>query len=226
MFCPSESDEQLKTKGKPNGMKTLTTPALSAVIFAASLSAFAQGKILFANNSLHLAFFDSTWGPDEQGLVNPTNTSYNLPIADLYMGTSSSSLSLVTSTTFNSSTPGIWNPVTLVTPFPGGSSVFIVAAVRDGTEPAPATWSPTSFFESGSYFGVSDEFMFTLGAGITYPAMLSGAGNWPVGPYNLDAYGTGDRGSIAITYIPEPSVATLAGISGAGLMMFRRRGNG
>jgi hypothetical protein len=204
-------------------MKVIKTVATIVFVLAAGSGAFAQGKVQFANDTLHLAFFDGTWAPSEQGPVIPTSMPGSTPIADLYMGTSSSLLALVTSAAFNSATPGRWNPVNVTAPFAGGSSVFVVTVVRDGTYAPASTWSPGYFPEFGEYYAASDEFNFTLGNGVSFPALYGANGNWAVGANNLDAYGTGWRGAIDITYIPEPSSIALAGIGVAGLRLFRKQ---
>src|SRR5215475_13956127 len=100
-----------------------------------ALGAFAQGKILFATDSLHLAYLAQD--PSNGGLAGQAISSASFPpgytpMADLYMGTSSSSLSLISSTTFGA-VPGKWNnmSVTAPSPFATGTSVFIIFQIRD-----------------------------------------------------------------------------------------------
>src|SRR5436190_24259507 len=99
-------------------MKTLL-PVFGLVVI--SLSAFAQGKAGFSNNSLHLAYYcpdaDSGLSPLDASLAGqpvtagPTPSGF-IPAVDLYMGTASSSLALYSSATFSGSPiPGKWNPV-------------------------------------------------------------------------------------------------------------------
>src|SRR6516225_1039635 len=96
---------------------------LTAVASLACLGAFAQGKIGFVTDSLHLAYWSG--GSLDGTAVNSDNMAPGLAGigAFLYMGTSSSSLFLYSSTTFGAlaSGPGKWtlmnavanaNPVT------------------------------------------------------------------------------------------------------------------
>ena len=151
-------------------------------------------------------------------------------MADLYVGTSSSSLSLMTSTTF--STFGKWNSVNVSVPgVPGGTSVFVVAQIRDANHAAEATWTPS--FDSGqfSWYGASPEFTFILGTStLLYPAMYNHAATqggaqstWPDGQYNMDFLATGQRGSIMVSSVPEPTSFALAGLGAAAMLIFRRR---
>src|SRR6266404_7737128 len=96
LFCPEGSL-----------MKTLLV-TLTATLACAP--GFAQGKIQFANDSLHLVYWDPTYGPPLGGQPLTLANAPVTPIADLYVGTSSGTLSLLSSTTF-SSTPGEWNPL-------------------------------------------------------------------------------------------------------------------
>jgi PEP-CTERM motif len=210
-------------------MKKLLTVV---TISLASLTAFAQGKILFATDSLHLAYWGLSWlsAPFAGQGVTATNAAGFFPVADLYMGTSSSTLYLYTSTTFGSA-PGKWNqvsvtananPTTGAPAIPGGTTVFVVAQIHDGHYAAPNIWSPGSYFPFGDFYAVSQEFTFALGSGIIYPPMYNSP-TWAVGTYNLDQYGIGSRGAIDIPYIPEPSTFALAGLGAAAVLLFRRR---
>src|SRR5260370_13572821 len=103
-----------------------------------SLTAFAQGKILFGNDSLHLVYYDpNVFGPPLGG----TPVTGNMPpgvllVADLYLGTTSSLLSFTSFTTF-SSTPGKWNTMPVAVPgIPGGTTVFVTIQVRDASHAA------------------------------------------------------------------------------------------
>jgi len=81
---------------------------LTVVTTLACVAALAQGKVAFKNDSLHLAYFDpdpaklrpqdaALAGQGPQSTVQPTGVTL---VADLYAGTSSSSLALVSTTTF------------------------------------------------------------------------------------------------------------------------------
>jgi hypothetical protein len=186
-------------------------------ISLASLAAFAQGKVSFQTDSLHLVY-------------SPFVDYSNL-VADLYMGTSSSLLYLYASTTFGplAAGPGKWtatsvqanaNATTGAPAILGGSSVFVEVAVHTTERP------PMNIFDAGALqtylaSGSSVLFNFTLGSSITYPVLWGASGTWPVGTFPMDQYGTGSRGAIAVG-IPEPSATVLLGL-GAARFIFRRR---
>jgi hypothetical protein len=210
---------------------------LTAVASLACLAAFAQGKINFQNDSLHLAY----WGPTAGALaglpVNADSLAGGITgiAADLYMGTSSSSLALYQTTAFSplATGPGKWlaaqtlaqgNTVNPSAPsIGGGTSVFVEVVIRSTEKGANLTFDPAN----GSQFiawGASSMFNFTLGSGITYPLMWNQtSGNWPLGTWNMDNYGAGSRGSILVNVVPEPTTAALAGLGAAALLIFRRR---
>jgi hypothetical protein len=190
----------------------------------ASLAAFAQGKILFGNDSLHLVYYTVVW-PDDLLSFQAVDSAHMPPginfVADLYIGTDSSSLSFISSTTF-SSTPGEWNRVSVIVPgIPGGTSVFVIAEIRDDAYPPESILS--TFPISQGVYGLSQEFTFTLGGSIVYPPMWGLNGNWPPGTYNLDYYGAGFRGAIAIGIIPEPSNIALFALGSAAMLISHRK---
>jgi len=200
----------------------------------ACLAAFAQGKISFQTDSLHLAYYDPVNGGSAAG--NAISTA-NMPagttlVADLYMGSTSGSLQLISSTTF-SATPGKWASASVVAPAPytGGSTVFIVAQIRDNGH-AAASLLDANLLSTGStyaaalgysWYGWSQEFQFTLGAGVTYPVMYNAPG-WTQGTQDLSSSaGAGARGAIAVASVPEPTSMVLLGLGSAALLIFRRR---
>jgi len=210
---------------------------LTVTATLACLAAFAQGRVSFTTDSLHLVYYDPSVGGSLGGTAI---SSGNLPggitlVADLYMGTSSSSLNLYSSSSF-STTPGKWNTVltTANNPpqaIPGGTQVFIVTQIRDSAFAAPATWTSASQ-PFGTYYGTSQEFQFTLGtSSLQYPVMYTtgaslGGGNstWANGTFALDASaGAGTKGAIAVSTIPEPGTIALAGLGAAAMLVFRRR---
>jgi hypothetical protein len=212
-------------------------PLAILTISLASLAAFAQGKISFATDSLHLVYFDYSWGPFNYSFTGQAVSSTNgLPgvtaVADLYMGTSSSTLYYYTSATFGT-TPGKWNqtsvtananPTTGAPAIPGGTTVFVVAQVRDDRSPPENVLTPGVYPGlNGAYYGASQEFTFTLGSGVTFPLMSGANGTWSAGTFILDQYGVGSRGAINIPEIPEPYTVALVGFGAAAMLILRRR---
>jgi hypothetical protein len=208
---------------------------LTAVASLACLAAFAQGKIGFNTDSVHLVY----WGPGAGSLAGGAVNSDNLAAGllgmqvDLYMGTSSSQLFLYSSTSFGAlaAGPGKWtsasvqavaNATTGAPAIAGGTSVFVEVAVHS-TEKAPSNiFDPASLLTFAAY-GSSPTFNFLLGGGITYPPMWGTAGNWPAGTWAMDQYGAGSRGAIVVNMVPEPTSFALAGLGAAALLIFRRR---
>jgi len=86
--------------------KVVLTLTASLACFAA----FGQGKILFTTDSLHLAYYSS--GPNAGQAITTGNGGGNL-MADLYLGTSATSLFLYSSTTFTA-TPGKWSQLSVL----------------------------------------------------------------------------------------------------------------
>jgi hypothetical protein len=182
----------------------------------ATLAAFAQGKVSFQNDSLHLVYSPFV--------------DYSSLVADLYMGTSSSLLYLYASTTFGlASAPGKWtgmsvlanaNATTGASAIPGGTSVFVEVAVHTTERP------PMNIYDAGALqtylaSGSSDLFNFTLGSGITYPVLWGANGNWPIGTWPMDQYAPGARAAIIL--IPEPRTFALFGLASVALLV-RRHG--
>jgi len=191
----------------------------------ASLPAFAQGRIRFENDSLHLVYYNpAVYGPPLGGMpVTLGNAPYS--VADLYIGTSSSSLSLISTTTF-STTPGEWSAASVIVPtIPGGTTVFIKIQVRNAAFAAESTWTP-SFVPPDVFWGFSVEFPFTLGSSVTYPSIVAPPPPWPPGNFPIPGYG---YGAIPVGYVPEPSAVALAGLAVGAMLFFRnpsKRQNG
>jgi hypothetical protein len=213
---------------------------LTVAASVACVAAFAQGKISFQTDSVHLAYYDSTAG----ALAGTAVYSGNMPagdnmVADLYMGTSSSALFLYSSSTF-SATPGKWSALSVAananvstgaSAIPGGTVVFVLAQVRDTNGVASSTLSGTQIQDGAlamgtaagnKYIGWSQEFTFTLGSSVTYPFMYT-ATSWSQGSQDLSAYGAGNKGAIGVSAVPEPATFALAGLGAAAMLIFRRR---
>ena len=218
--------------------KTLVT----ATAMLACIAAFGQGKIGFNNDSLHLVYFDPSIPLIGGQTAYAGGSNQPTLMADLYVGKSSSTLSLLTSTTF-SAAPGKWNLVpTTVAGSAGGSSIFVIAQMRGASDvPAPtltpldAGSNPSSAhyiaWQNGlaTAWGTTVEFQFTLGSSpLSYPFMYSSAGNWPVGPVDVSGVNgnlPGSRAALDLYAhpIPEPTTFALAGLGAAALLIFRRR---
>lgn len=207
----------------------LTLTALTLV----SAGAFAQGKIGFTTDSAHLAYYDPSVGGSLGGTAISSANGANL-VADLYMGTSSGTLTLYSSTTFSVS-PGKWNSLNVSASNPfigGGTSVFVVTQIRNSSSAAPQTLlagdlaNPAQLaLQNGfSSYGWSQEFTFTLGSSVTFPVMATSP-TWSAGTFDLSATaGPGTKGAIAVFSVPEPTTLAFGGMAlAAGLIMRRRK---
>lgn len=207
---------------------------LTAVASLACLGAFAQGKIGFATDSLHLVYWSG--GALNGTAVNSDNMSAGIGgvAAYLYMGTSTSSLFLYSSTTFGAlaSGPGKWSTMNVAAnangttgaPAIASGSVFVEVAVLSTEKAAPNTFDAAAFDTFAAHGTTVAPITFTLGTGVTYPVLTgpNSGGTWAPGAWNMDQYGAGSRGAIGVV-VPEPASFALAGLGAAALMIFRRR---
>src|SRR5882762_4996049 len=145
----------------------------------ACVAAFAQGRITFGNDSLHLVYFTTDtsklMGADAalagQGPTSVGTTSGRTLVADLFAGTSSSSLALVQTTSFQA-TPGRWVNANTVLPagIPGGVPQFFQVQVRDS---AAASATAASLAQN-QYYGFSIIFTAVPNSGaIAYNSMTA-----------------------------------------------------
>jgi hypothetical protein len=215
-------------------IELMKTSLLTVAFVSASLSAFAQGKIALVNDSLHLAYFcpdaDSGLSPLDvslagQGVTSSPTASGMIMVASLYAGTSSSSLSLRTTTTFNIAAPGRISPafVTL-SDIPGGVTAFFEVVVHDINSPDPLGGSFTG------YIGFSGIFTAVTGSSIAYNSIVNPTppvnSTWENGDFDMSAQTgiAGALGAIHVGYlecIPEPSTFALMGFAAAGLLFCR-----
>lgn len=211
---------------------------LTVTLSMACIGAFAQGKIAFSTDTLHLVYFttDTTHlAPGDTALAgrglykkNVTTLAGAPALAvDLYAGTTSSSLSLISSTGFNTSIgEGKWTSANVLFPtatgFAAGSTVFAQVNIHDSRD----LTADASSKVMGHYYGTSDIFSFVLQAAynpITQTAAPVSS-TWATGSYDLSVIGAGQKGAILMqANIPEPTSLALAGLSVAALLAFRRR---
>lgn len=201
----------------------------------ACVAAFAQGKLQFATDSLHLVYYDPSSGQANSGGTNIAGTavsSANMPngvtlVADLYGGTSSTALSLVSTTVFGT-VAGRWTGAntTFTSPaLPAGTAAFFQIQIRDNAH-ATATLAQADVLNG--YYAFSDIFSAVpqpSSFNPIYQATSPVFSTWAAGTYNLDSVATGFRGAIDVhtPIIPEPSSFALAGIGLAAVTILRRR---
>jgi hypothetical protein len=211
-----------------NLMKTL--PWLLLILGAAT-SALAQGKVHFANNSLHLVYWDPDpfrLKPGDQALAGQVyefgegGVTFSI---ELWAGTANSSLSLVSSTSFSGqSSPGMWVGPNVVLPFPGGTMDFFQIVVYDQSAGSYQNATRGYF-----YTGATPIFTCFASAGVPYYPLTQHNSpvnsTWDDGTFNLDSVSLGDRGAIELSVTPEPSVFALSGL-GFALLLVRRQPKG
>lgn len=199
---------------------------LTLLVVATSVAAFAQGKIMFANDSLHLYYMGgNTLTADAALRGQPVPLNGVLPsgvtlLVDLYGGTSPGSMALITTTTFYGYIPGWQSPVNLISSLPGGSPAFFQVQIRDSAFPTAALAS-VGF----GYFGFSEIFTVVPSTTIAYNSIVNHGGTaqstWADGTYYLGGAGFG---AIQVGgLIPEPSTLSLTGLGIAALLTLRRR---
>jgi len=193
---------------------------IALLVTAATFAAFGQGKTRFENDSLHLVYYtpDTTLlraadaplaGQGVSSVLMPLSVQL---VADLYVGTSSSSLSLISSTVFGTQAGRISGAnVLLPLGMPGGSQLWFQVQVRDS-----AYASETLSLASGSYGGHSVIFTSIPGSAIAYNSIVNPnpptSSTWPPGDFDMSTQTglPGARGAIRVSLIPEPGVVVLA----------------
>jgi len=197
-------------------MKTL----LALFVTAATFAAFGQGKIRFDNDFLHLVYYTpdtSLLLPGDVGLAGQGVSSGLMPgggslllVADLYAGTSSASLSLVSTTTFGSLV-GMINSADVLLPvgLPAGT-LFFQVQVRD-----QAFATTALSLAGGSYGGSSVIFTTLAGPGPGYNSIVNPVlSTWPPGDFDMSTQTgiSGAKGAIRVSLIPEPGVLLVVGL--------------
>jgi len=207
---------------------------LTVTASLACLAAFAQGKLSFQTDSGHLVYFapGQTAAGDEalagRGLYGVTMAAMSgapTLVADLYGGTSSTSLSLVSTTTFSGSiSEGRWSAasVSFINPFiGGGQTAFLQVQIRD-TRDATAAASAAS----GHYSGLGQIFSAVAQSSVASPMWQPTSpvnSTWQVGTFDMSTVSPGFKGAIAIGIVPEPATAALLGLGVAAMAILRRR---
>jgi len=209
------------------------------------LGAFAQGKVNFINNSLHLIYYttdSSKLSTEDQALAGqavPSNGSGSLSpshslLVDLYAGTSAGSLSRVATTTVSTGAlAGTWNGAN-VSMSPGGvnfNGTTAVAAGIDFFQVQVYDGSMGSYAAASGgtnvYYGESIVFQSTASSATAYYSIVQhttpGNSQWTDGTQAV----AGGFGAIAMQLnpasVPEPTTFALAGLGAAALLIFRRR---
>lgn len=208
---------------------------------ALSAATFGQGKIDFNNDSLHLVYFSTDYyylNAGDQALAGTGLSGSTVLVgsptiqADLWAGTSSSSLSLYKTTTF-SAVPGKWTGTTTLLSSPlilGGTLTYFQVVVHDTRLTGSTVFDlqVACFRSMFLYFGWSPVFTAVPSASSyvnLYATAAPTSSTWPVGTQDLSAlYGAGARGAIQLVALaPEPATAALAALGAAALLIRRRR---
>jgi len=159
-----------------------------------------------------------------QGVASTAMPSGVTLVADLYGGTSASTLQLVSTTVF-SATKGRWSSLntTFNSPaLPAGTPAFFQIQIRDN-----AFGTADLASQGGSYAGYSVIFTAVPQPSSFNPIYQHTSpvfSTWTDGTFNMDAtVSAGSRGAIAVGVVPEPASFALAGLGAAALLIFRRR---
>jgi hypothetical protein len=214
---------QPASKGIATQEQNMKKLSLTFFIAVSSIAAFAQGKVLFVNDSLHAYYIgDYTYAADAALHGQPVLVDGILPsgihlMVDLYAGISSSTLSLITTTTFSSVAPGRQDPVLVTLPnIPSDVPAFFQVQIRDSAFGSASL----AMFGSG-YFGFSETFTVIPSHTIAYNSLVNPLfSTWTDGTYNL---GTSGFGAIAVSLVPEPGTLSLISLGFATWFVSMRR---
>lgn len=193
----------------------------------ACVAAFAQGKLTFANDSLHLIYYGA--GALNGDTVGAAVNSSGLTAAgdalkvDLFYGTASTALSLLKTANVagNTGTPGTWAS-TAITGLGTGTQYYFQVQVYDGT----LATSYADALSKGAYAGESMIFQCnastSISATVLYAHSSPANSTWTDGTVAVTGSLPNAMGAIAIS-APEPTSLALLGLGAAGMMIFRRR---
>jgi hypothetical protein len=199
----------------------------------ACVAAFGQGKLQLATDALHLVYYNPD--PSYASGQMSSNAVYaaNFPsgvtlLADLYAGTSSTSLSLVSTTSFSAAAPGKLTSANVTFNSPlinGGQTGFFQIQVRDS---AHATEAAAQADTASGWWGLTSIFSAVAQPSSFNPIYQSTSpvfSTWAAGTFNMDNVAAGSRGALAVTgpVVPEPSTMALVGLGAAAMTIFRRR---
>ena len=181
------------------------------LLFMGTTGGFAQGKVQFNNDSVHLVYFTTDSNsllPADVGLAGLATPATNqaLLTAELWAGTSSSTLQYVTNTTFGA-IPGRWTVRNVTLPFAGGSSDYYQIQVYTTTAASYAAATAGV----GLYYGETPIFTAVAGAGAAYNSLVNptspALSTWPAGGYPIP--GSSYKGAIMLQaglQAPSPPV--------------------
>lgn len=209
--------------------KLITILALTTMC----VGAYAQGKVAFANDSLHRYYMSADLGKlsaaDAALAGNRTPVNGLLPsgrtlVVDLFAGADGGSLAYVTTTTMSGALVGAQNTANIaVAGLAGGTTGFFQYQIRDNTFATAALAQ-----QGGGYFGFSTVFTAVLSGTTAYNNLTQKTtptfSTWADGTYVIPG-GSFGLGAIEVgqVIVPEPSSMALAGLGAASLLIFRRR---
>jgi hypothetical protein len=190
----------------------LTITAL-ATLFAATISSYGQGNVVFANNSLSINKIYDSYGRATFG----TNTFR----FGLYMGPQGSDEAqlVLVATAVNAPSASSTSPTAGV--FNGGNPFTLPAQYQAGTTYAfqirAWTYADGLSYEAAINSGDSGLEAGTSLLGYVVPTST------PLGAAPLFGTSAGQISGFQMPIIPEPTTLALGGLGAAGLLFFRRR---